>query len=37
VRGFIALEQFQAMVQAMPDCEYRDYLNLVADEYTQPN
>jgi len=37
VRGFITLEQFQAVVQAMPNCEYRDYLNLVADEFTEPN
>ena len=36
VHGFIALEQFRAVVQAMPNCEYRDYLNLVADEFTEP-
>ncbi len=37
VRCFIALEQFEALVQAMPNCEYRDYLNLVADEFTESN
>jgi len=37
VRGFITLAHFQALVQAMPNCEYRDYLNFVADEFTEPN
>lgn len=32
VRGFITVEQFQAVVQAMPNCEYRDYLTLLAQE-----
>ncbi len=37
VRGFITLEQFKKLVQAMPNCEYRDYLNLVADEFAEHN
>lgn len=34
-RGLITLEQFQAVVHAMPNCEYRDYLTLVAQESEQ--
>src|SRR5438445_3250791 len=28
-RGFVSLEQLQALVSKMPDCEYRDYLQNV--------
>jgi glucose-1-phosphate thymidylyltransferase len=35
VRGFTNLTQLHALVQAMPNCEYRDYLNFVADEASQ--
>lgn len=31
--GFLTLGQFRAAVDAMPNCEYRDYLVGVADEY----
>ena len=32
VRGFIDLNQFQTLLQHMPACEYRDYLQGVAKE-----
>lgn len=32
VRGFLSLDQFDSLVKAMPDCEYRNYLTSVADE-----
>ncbi|QAA94694.1 glucose-1-phosphate thymidylyltransferase RfbA [Pollutimonas thiosulfatoxidans] len=32
VRGFIGIEQFEALLQNMPDCEYRTYLKNVAAE-----
>jgi len=32
VRGFIDLNQFQTLLQRMPACEYRDYLQGVAKE-----
>jgi len=35
VRGVITPEQFQSVVQAMPNCEYRDYLTFVAQESEQ--
>lgn len=35
VRGCITSEQFQAVVRVMPNCEYRDYLTLVAQESEQ--
>jgi glucose-1-phosphate thymidylyltransferase len=30
-RGYIATEQFQALSEKMPDCEYRDYLRSLLD------
>ena len=35
VRGFIALAEFEALAGAMPNCEYRDYLQRVALETRQ--
>ena len=32
VRGFLKLDQFESLLAAMPNCEYRDYLHSVADE-----
>lgn len=32
-RGFIGIAQFEALVNAMPDCEYRSYLGGVATEF----
>lgn len=32
VRGFLDLERFDALLECMPDCEYRDYLAGVAAE-----
>ena len=32
VRGFLSLEQFNALLRTMPECEYRDYLHGVARE-----
>ncbi|CAM5188153.1 Glucose-1-phosphate thymidylyltransferase OS=Castellaniella defragrans OX=75697 GN=HNR28_002130 PE=3 SV=1 [Castellaniella defragrans] len=32
VRGFLSIEQFEALLLVMPNCEYRDYLNNVAVE-----
>ncbi len=32
VRGFLSLAEFDALVQQMPRCEYREYLVTVADE-----
>lgn len=31
-RGFLSLAQFKALVDALPACEYRDYLSRVAEE-----
>ena len=35
VRGFLALPQFEALIEQMPSCEYHDYLTEVADEYSR--
>ena len=32
-RGFLSTEQFEALTGAMPNCEYRDYLQSVAAEF----
>lgn len=32
IRGFISIEQFEALLSHMPDCEYRNYLGEVAVE-----
>lgn len=32
VRGFLSLEQFNALLETMPNCEYRDYLSGLASE-----
>jgi glucose-1-phosphate thymidylyltransferase len=32
-RGFLTMEQFEALIGRMPNCEYRDYLNFVVTEY----
>lgn len=32
VRGFLSLAEFDALVQQMPKCQYREYLATVADE-----
>ena len=32
-RGFVSVEQFEALTGAMPNCEYRDYLQSVAAEF----
>ncbi|MFC4296730.1 glucose-1-phosphate thymidylyltransferase RfbA [Castellaniella hirudinis] len=32
-RGFLSIEQFEALVAKMPTCEYSDYLRNVADEW----
>lgn len=32
VRGFLGLQQFEALLEEMPNCEYRDYLASVAAE-----
>ncbi|MEQ2007238.1 MAG: glucose-1-phosphate thymidylyltransferase RfbA [Limisphaerales bacterium] len=32
-RGFVSVEQFEALTAAMPNCEYRDYLQGVAAEF----
>lgn len=32
VRGFLSLAEFQALLEPMPDCEYRDYLKGLAAE-----
>lgn len=32
VRGFLSLAEFEALLEAMPNCEYRDYLASVAAE-----
>ena len=32
VRGFLGIEQFEALIKKMPACEYSDYLRGVADE-----
>ncbi len=32
VRGFLTLKQFEALLEGMPNCEYRDYLVSVAAE-----
>jgi len=33
VRKFLTIQQFQALVERMPTCEYRDYLHDVANEW----
>jgi glucose-1-phosphate thymidylyltransferase len=33
VRGFLCIDQFEALVAHMPTCEYSDYLRGVADEW----
>jgi glucose-1-phosphate thymidylyltransferase len=33
VRGFLDIEQFQALINMMPACEYREYLHNVATEW----
>lgn len=33
VRGFLGIEQFKALIDQMPTCEYSDYLRGVADEW----
>lgn len=33
VRGFLSIEDFEALIGKMPTCEYRDYLRSVADEW----
>ena len=35
VRGFIRMAEFEALLEAMPNCEYRDYLSTVANEARQ--
>ena len=35
VRGFISTAEFEALLEAMPNCEYRDYLSMVANEARQ--
>lgn len=32
-RGFLAIEAFEALVDTLPNCEYRDYLRSVASEH----
>lgn len=32
VRGFLSLQEFEALISAMPNCDYRSYLVRVADE-----
>lgn len=32
-RGFLTIEQFKSLFNKMPDCQYRDYLHIVADEW----
>ncbi|TAN11882.1 MAG: glucose-1-phosphate thymidylyltransferase [Burkholderiaceae bacterium] len=32
IRKFLTIERFEALVQAMPNCEYRDYLSHLATE-----
>src|SRR5205823_4844376 len=34
-RGFLSLKEFEAVVARMPDSEYREYLNIVAAEFTR--
>ena len=33
VRGFISLESFNDLLADMPNCEYRDYLGIVAKQF----
>ncbi|ART54944.1 glucose-1-phosphate thymidylyltransferase [Acidovorax carolinensis] len=33
VRGFLSVDQFEALIEKMPSCEYSDYLRSVADEW----
>jgi len=33
VRGFLGIEQFEALIKKMPACEYSDYLRSVANEW----
>jgi len=35
VRGFISMAEFEALLEAMPNCEYRDYLSTVANDARQ--
>lgn len=37
VRGFLNIEQFQALINIMPACEYSEYLQNVADEWYRLN
>ena len=32
VRGFIDKKRFEALIELMPACEYRDYLRRIADD-----
>lgn len=32
-RGFLSVDQFEALTRSMPNCEYRDYLQSVAAEF----
>jgi glucose-1-phosphate thymidylyltransferase len=29
-KGFLPIEQFEAAIRALPNCEYKEYLSLVA-------
>lgn len=33
MRGFLSIEKFEALVETLPKCEYRDYLSTVTVEY----
>ncbi len=33
VRGFLSIDQFEALIEKMPACESSDYLRSVADEW----
>lgn len=33
VRGFLSIDQFEALIERMPTCEYSEYLRGVADEW----
>ena len=32
MRGFLSISQFEALLQTMPECEYRAYLQRVAED-----
>ena len=34
-KGFITLEQFQALTQSIPNCEYNDYLKEILQEFRE--